>query len=218
MDINTNFIKEALVETYINCMEPYTDDDSLLEFTWPWQYRDYKKYMKNHLSGVRKGYAWAKKYCPLLFAKELFNGDPKRIMKRTIAKHDKSKYSKEEISAYDRHFYHKDKEKPGEFSQAWNHHQKFNKHHWQYWIINNGATREQEILDMPYENILEMVFDWWSFSWNKDSLYDIFDFYNNNKTNIILSKTTRDTLEKILSTIRHKLDELKTKEKQSKGN
>lgn len=210
---NKENIKEALIETYILLMDEYKEDEeNLLEFTWPWQYRDYKKYLKKHLSGVQKGYYWAKKNCPELFKESKFNGDPKKIMRRIIAKHDKSKYSKEEMPAYDNHFYNKDKEKPGEFTKAWNHHQKFNKHHWQYWIIINSDGK-QKALDIPYENILEMVFDWWSFSWNKGDLYDVFSFYNANKDKMILSDNTREELESILRTIRRKLDELKTQEK-----
>ena len=147
---NKENIKEALIETYILLMDEYKEDEeNLLEFTWPWQYRDYKKYLKKHLSGVQKGYYWAKKNCPELFKESKFNGDPKKIMRRVIAKHDKSKYSKEEMPAYDNHFYNKDKEKPGEFTKAWNHHQKFNKHHWQYWIIVNSDGK-QKVLDSKF--------------------------------------------------------------------
>ena len=43
-----------------------------------------------------------------------------------------------------------------DFNVAWNHHQKNNPHHWQYWILTNsdGSTK---VLDMPYENIIEMM-------------------------------------------------------------
>lgn len=187
--------------------------ENLLEFTFPWQYRDYKRYTKQHVGNVRKGYNWLKKNLPQLFAdKSKFQNDSLKTMQRTIRNHDKSKYSKEEMPAYDAHFYHKDKEKPGEFQKAWNHHQKFNKHHWQYWLITkfDGST---EALDMPEENIIEMICDWWAFSWAKDNLYEIFNFYRDNKSKMILSKATRAELERILSMMKKKIDEKEAEKK-----
>lgn len=61
---------------------------------------------------------------------------------------------------------------------------------------------------MPIEYILEMICDWWSFSWSKDRLYEIFDWYDGHKKYIKLSKNTRKTVEDILDKIHRKLDEL----------
>lgn len=45
------------------------------------------------------------------------------------------------------------------FDRAWNHHQKFGPHHWQYWILplDDGGTK---VLAMPDKFRREMVADW----------------------------------------------------------
>lgn len=45
------------------------------------------------------------------------------------------------------------------FDEAWNHHQKRNPHHWQYWVLreDSGATKA---LDMPMRYRKEMLADW----------------------------------------------------------
>jgi hypothetical protein len=52
------------------------------------------------------------------------------------------------------------KEKVAEdFDYAWLHHQKRNRHHWQYWVMakDDGSVYP---LKMPYRDVLEMVADW----------------------------------------------------------
>ena len=67
------------------------------------------------------------------------------------------------------------------------------------------------LLDMPDEYILEMICDWWSFSWAKGDLYEIFNWYNERKSYIKLSDETREKVEGVLDTIKDKLDEKKRK-------
>ena len=59
---------------------------------------------------------------------------------------------------------------------------------------------------MPIENIIEMICDWWSFSWNTGNLYEIFEWYEEHKNNMILSENTRGTVEYILEKIKEVLD------------
>ena len=67
------------------------------------------------------------------------------------------------------------------------------------------------LLDMPDEYILEMICDWWSFSWAKGDLYEIFNWYNERKSYIKLSDETREKVEGVLDNIKDKLDEKKRK-------
>lgn len=47
------------------------------------------------------------------------------------------------------------------FNVAWNHHQKRNRHHWQYWMLTNNSDEPQTIcLDMPRKYRKEMLADW----------------------------------------------------------
>ena len=61
------------------------------------------------------------------------------------------------------------------------------------------------ILDMPYEYIIEMICDWWAFSWRNGDLTEIFDWYGKHKDYMKLSDKTRKTVEGILSKIKDKL-------------
>ena len=46
-----------------------------------------------------------------------------------------------------------------EFDYAWLHHQKFGKHHWQYWLLVQDSD-EPKCLEMPYRYVVEMLSDW----------------------------------------------------------
>jgi hypothetical protein len=77
--------------------------------------------------------------------------------------HDWSKFKPAEWLPYARTFYNKDGSKRyeeyPEFTAAWLHHQKRNKHHWQYWMVtwDRGTT---ECLPMPDKYRKEMLADW----------------------------------------------------------
>ena len=65
---------------------------------------------------------------------------------------------------------------------------------------------------MPYNYILEMVCDWWTFSWAKENLTEIFDWYNEHKSYMKLSDKTRKTVEDILDKKKKKLEEIEKEE------
>jgi hypothetical protein len=74
--------------------------------------------------------------------------------------HDLSKFRPREWLPYAEFFY--GIKHPGakeRFDMAWNHHQKSNPHHWQYWVLqeDGGAVK---ILDMPMRYRQEMIADW----------------------------------------------------------
>lgn len=77
--------------------------------------------------------------------------------------HDWTKFTPAELPHYDRQFFGKADDPLG-FSIAWNHHQKNNKHHWEYWVPISGHTRggyqDLQPLPMPEKYIREMVADW----------------------------------------------------------
>lgn len=77
--------------------------------------------------------------------------------------HDWSKLTRAEAPHYGRQFFG-DKSDPLGFTYAWNHHQKTNPHHWEYWIPesghNRGGYQDREPLPMPEHFIREMVADW----------------------------------------------------------
>ena len=83
-------------------------------------------------------------------------------------------------------------------------HRHRNPHHWEYWILytSNGAPTA---LDMEYPYIIEMICDWWSFSWEKGDLFLIFDWYKDHKKHIRMSKKTKATVEDILDKLEERI-------------
>ena len=55
---------------------------------------------------------------------------------------------------------------------------------------------------MPYHYILEMVCDWWAFSWRSGNLDEVFGWWNKHSPHMVLSANTRRTVEYILSTLK----------------
>ena len=163
----------------------------------------YDQYLKDHISNVSKGFGWLYKNMPEIF--ESFDAD---YLGDLIVKHDDSKYDVIEYYPYCEYFYGvKTPEVEEEFDYAWLHHQHNNPHHWQHWLLreDNGNLKP---LEMPYEYVIEMVCDWWAFSWKKDDLYEIFKWYEQNKPKQLLHAKTQKDVEYILEKLKNKLDDL----------
>ena len=75
-------------------------------------------------------------------------------------------------------------------------------------LIHDDPDEGETILDMPYHYILEMICDWWTFSWSKETLTEIFGWYDQHKDYMKLSEKTRKTVGDILGKIKQKLEEL----------
>lgn len=92
------------------------------------------------------------------------------------------------------------------FQKACLHHIHNNPHHWQYWVLINDEPDEGEVaLEMPYECIIEMICDWWAFSWQKGDLSEIFSWYDKHQNYIKLASSTRRIVEDILWELRDRL-------------
>lgn len=170
--------------------------------------RQYDLYLAQHKSNVARGLRWIQENLP-----ELLKGDYDYEWEIGMA-HDQSKSDPEEYDAYDKYFYGGNRSYAvvQNFRLAWLHHIHNNPHHWQYWILINDEPGEgMVILDMPYNYIIEMVCDWWAFSWNKGNLHEIFHWYDEHKAYMKLSDKTRNTVEHILQQIRTKLDSVEEK-------
>lgn len=169
--------------------------------------REYDLYLQNHKTNVKKGFDWIKENLP-----DLIPSDDGIDYEHQIGfEHDASKSDPEEYEAYDAYFYggNRSYEVVQNFRYAWLKHISLNPHHWQAWILVQDDPEEGEIvLNMPYNYILEMICDWWSFSWNSGNLREIFGWYDKHKDYMKFSDKTRKTVEDILGKIREKLDEL----------
>ncbi len=157
----------------------------------------YDEYLHDHIEGVQKAYGW-------LMEHHLIPADS---FVQDLSEHDASKREPKEYEAYDRYFYsgNKSYKVVRDFNYAWLHHIHHNPHHWQYWVLQHDDAPE-EALEMPKNRVIEMICDWWSFSWKSGNLGEIFDWYEKHK-DMKLHENTRKMVEDILEKIQEILEE-----------
>ena len=166
---------------------------------------EYDKYLQDHITAVKRGHEWLIINLPELF--EEYDADNIAEM---IIHHDESKYSDEEYYAYCEYFYgNKTDDVKSDFDYAWLHHQHNNPHHWQHWLLQQDDSN-WKLLEIPYPYIIEMICDWWAFSWVKGNLTEIFDWYADNKLKILMNKKSKEQVEHILDLLKNKLEEVGT--------
>ena len=183
---------------------------------------EYNEYLEQHIGNVQRGYEWLKENLPDVLSEDNYIEETSYYgeLDEIIAQHDKSKYNRVpdvekyydlacEWDAYNDYFYgEQTDEVKSAFDKAWLAHIHANPHHWQHWLLQNDDPKiGLRILDMPYVFIIEMICDWWAFSWKNDDLYEIFNWYDKNKNGILLSDATREKLTSILDALKEKLDE-----------
>ena len=185
---------------------------------------EYDAYLYSHINNVIHGYEWILSHISQYKISTIFPNLLYSKLDDNVHNHDKSKYSDAEYSAYNNYFYGLDKKSQkvlDEFNLAWSHHIHHNPHHWQYWclITDDGSKTKnyQPIgLDMPDHYIIEMICDWWAFSWKThfdsnsddpvDGLYEIFDWYNAHRDAIIFSENTRKKVNSFLKLLKETID------------
>ena len=166
--------------------------------------QEYSEYIVQHKDNVRKGFEWLKQYLPDIFDEDLLSD-----IEANILNHDESKMNNDEYDAYDKYFYgNRSYEVVQNFNYAWLQHIHKNPHHWQHWILINDDSELGIIaLEIPFNYIIEMICDWWSFSWRSGNLYEIFDWYAKHRDKIQMNVISRKIVEDILNKIHTKLDE-----------
>lgn len=167
--------------------------------------KQYDAYIQEHKENLTKGFHWIRENLP-----ELLKEDTDDIEHVVCFQHDQSKYDQDEYDAYDAYFYGGNRSYAvvQNFRRAWLSHIHKNPHHWQHWILHRDEPNEgMVVLEMPYKYVIEMICDWWSFSWKTGKLTEIFDWYNQHKDYMKLHDRTRSLVESILDTIKNKLEE-----------
>lgn len=164
---------------------------------------EYEKYLTDHINNVKRSYEkFIKPIIPSL--------SPLYVLaEKAIASHDLSKYDPEEFDAYLNHYYPADygEIKKGRddapYQVAWLTHIHKNKHHWQHWILVHDEG-DITVLDMPEEEVINMLCDWHSFS-AKDPTSTAFKWYQDNGDSMILSRATRDIIDTYIGYLREPL-------------
>jgi len=161
--------------------------------------REYDDYIREHVANVQRAFDWLDAHIPEVHEK-MANKN------YILSMHDASKTQEDEYNAYDAYFYggNKSYKVVSDFNYAWLKHIHRNPHHWQYWVLKHDDEPE-EALEMPYPYIIEMICDWWSFSFKSGNLKEIFDWYEKHK-GMVLHEKTRKIVEDILKKIREELD------------
>lgn len=155
-------------------------------------------------NGVKNAFKWFEKNMSHIFGEEQIRAQCEH---QCCFAHDLSKSNQDEYEPYDNYFYgNRSYEVVQQFNYAWLKHIHRNEHHWQHWVLINDNPEEGEIiLDMPDVYIIEMICDWWSFSWSKGNLMEIFSWYKEHSNHMKLSKYTRKKVEDILDELEEKL-------------
>lgn len=165
------------------------------------QEQKYKDYLKQHISGVQKSYYDILR--PYLVNQTHLPEHYIKYIDNKINTHDATKYSEEEWKPYVDHFYPKNgvATNQKEYDLAWLHHQKFNDHHWQYWVLikdsPKGGEEKVQALPMSYAAICEMLCDWSSFQYYRPGS-TANQWYLENHNNMILNPDTIETIERVL--------------------
>lgn len=167
----------------------------------------YDQYLARHRANVKRGFDWLSENLPGLMTNTLTAGW------NTEFAHDQSKNEPNEYEAYDAYFYGNNRsyEVVQRYQRAWLLHIHRNPHHWQHWVLIHDDMEDGEletVLEMPYDYIIEMICDWWSFSWQSGNLYEIFKWYEEHSKYIKLAQTTKITVEYILDNMKKKLQAL----------
>lgn len=164
----------------------------------------YDQYLNDHITGVKK--SWYDILKPALV--ENFNISYETIeeISELISIHDNSKFDDEEYYCYLDYFYPSDDCPKDEksFNEGWNHHQKNNPHHWQYWMLieDDGTIR---CLDIPLKYVVEMCCDWHSFSYTKGKEDTAYKWWNKNKDIIKVSDKTYRMIDEIVEYLKEPL-------------
>jgi len=84
-----------------------------------------------------------------------------------------------------------------EFDRAWLHHQHFNPHHWQHWVLreDSGATK---LLQMPENFAREMVADWCGAGRAITGKWEVWIWYAKNREQIQMHQDTRSLVESLI--------------------
>lgn len=167
--------------------------------------KEYDNYLEQHKANVRKGFEWLRENIPGIVE------NVPNLEWQICFNHDQSKTEPDEYDAYDAYFYggNRSYQVVQDFNYAWLLHIHRNPHHWQYWMLQNDDPELGGIvLDMPMNYIIEMICDWWSFSWAKGDLTEIFKWYEERKNYIKLSEMTRGEVESILNLMKEKLSDV----------
>lgn len=168
----------------------------------------YHEYLNKHIQGVKD--TWEQVLKPALISDLKMENVPDEMIQAicfetdlVIKDHDASKYGEEEWVPYRDHFYD-NKGNPRDelaYKQAWNHHQKHNPHHWQYWVLIQDTSDPQlNPMPMPIKHLMELLADWQSAGHHYGNT--AYSWYQENKHRMHFHPDTQALLEHYLELLK----------------
>lgn len=163
---------------------------------------EYDAYLTTHINNLRRGYEWLRRWWPELLA------DCGPELEMNLKSHDASKRTDEEYHPYAVYFFSgttRTDEIKENFQKAWLHHIHNNPHHWNHWVVIN--ENRTSCVEMPDVYVIEMILDWWTFSWKSQNLRELGRWYREHKSGIQLHPKTRARVEEIVEGIMTRLSD-----------
>lgn len=142
--------------------------------------REYLDYLEEHINNVQKAWQELKTKCkdmPFIYDDYYYHW-----LNNEIYKHDTSKFSPEEFVQYRQSFYHTDYDPINyrlQFEEAWEHHKKHNRHHWENWTTKSYHDPNAWVVDCAH-----MVIDWMAMGYKFNDTAQ--KYYEKNKDKIKL--------------------------------
>lgn len=159
--------------------------------------QEYVKYVNEHISNVNKVWQSLYRHVDGKFGIEFWIEDCEFFeIDSRIKSHDESKFSNYEFYGYAQWFYPRKEYHRNEniFTDSWNHHQKANDHHWQYWLMYENS--KTIALSMPYACMIEMLCDWGAMSLKFNNRPS--EWYEKEKDNMLMHETTKSFVKRWL--------------------
>ena len=155
-------------------------------------FEEYENYLIEHVKNVKRAFYLL---FPFIENKLNFSKQELETLKGNILSHDKSKWKEDEFIPYAKHFFGKrGKGESENFKEAERKHKNRNPHHIEFWKERNE--------EMPAIYTVEMVCDWWAFSFQKNDPNEIFDWHNKNKIKLKLNENNEKIVDKLLEEIK----------------
>lgn len=83
-----------------------------------------------------------------------------------------------------------------------------NSYNWQYHVL---ITEDEGTIltEMSQMDILELICEWWSYSWENDDLWSIFAYYSKYSSKIKMHKKSSKELERLLNILEDRLNKVR---------
>ena len=162
--------------------------------------KHYLEYLNKHIECVQKAYDKLKIIIPDLF----LGYDDEMILKteRHIKEHDSIKFSPQRLKIYGEHFMKKDD--PDEYNNVILEHIRCCPHHFQHWLVFYSIDKI-EAVEMTYDYIIEMICDWYSFSFFKNDDFELIKWYEFARDKMIFAPKTQKIVDDIILKIKEYL-------------